>query len=261
MKRISIFLIFFVIIITHPIQSFAYKGTIASGGLKAIAAISKNHNVLPAEEIVKLSKLSQEAGGTRKVGQVLGERNLPNEVLQDTFMRIAIYQNKIPRKEAELMYFRLGNTPGFRTTLRKVIGNSDAGTAGHLNELRIADAASARGFKVLGIGEKFNDGLKRAPTDIDLILKRKEKTFVIEAKDYASKSRLPLDKYRADLETLKAYKKGDDSVVRVFTITNKPNDPRYLKMLQHEADSRGVQLIIGKPAEQIEQIKILGEIL
>lgn len=254
-------LILFIVTFTAVPQANAYQGTVISTTTKVFAVITKNLKAFPEDEIIRLSKLSDEAGGTKKIGNELSKLNLPNEVLEDTFMRIALYQGKITRKEAEGMYSRLGNIPGFRTTLRKIIGNSDAKTTGHLNELRIADTALANGFKVLGIGENFSDGLKKAPTDLDVVIQKGEKIFAIEAKDYASTSKLAMDKYRADLDTLKAYAENNNSVVPVFTITNKPIDPGYLQVLQYEADKRAIQLIIGNPVEQIEQIKLLGEIL
>ena len=71
-----------------------------------------------------------------------------------------------------------------------------------------------------------------------------------------------MDKYRGDLDTLVSYKNiNGNNVIPVFTITNKPNDLRYLKMLQNESNKRGVQLVFGKPQEQVEQIKMLGDIL
>jgi len=252
-KKLSLFLVIFVL--STP-QAHAFLGfTVKS-------AIAKSAKVLPDAEIIRLSKISDEVHGTARVGKELGEFNLPDEVLEDAFLRIAIHQGKITRETSEKMFSRLNGVPGFRTTLRKVIGNSDIGTVGHLNELEIADTAAMNGFKVLGIGEKFVDGLKKAPTDIDILLNRGVKSFAIEAKSYASTTKMPIDKFRADLDTLVIYKnQSTDNVVPIFTITNKPDDIRYLEMLQHESDKRGVQLIFGSPQSQIEQIKMLGDIL
>jgi len=58
-----------------------------------------------------------------------------------------------------------------------------------------------------------------------------------------------------------AYKGKDSNMIPIFTFTNKPTDPQYLKSLQSEADKRGVQLIFGEAQETITQIKMLGEIL
>lgn len=157
---------------------------------------------MPDSEIIRLSKLSDELIGTTKVGKELGRLNLPHDALEDTFIRIAIHQGKITRKEAEGMYERLSGVLGFRTTLRKVIGNSPTKTNGHLNELKIADKASSNGFIVLGIGEKFYDGLKKAATDIDIVLQKGSKTYAIEAKSFSSTTRYPMDKYRSDRKSV-----------------------------------------------------------
>ncbi|MBA5249285.1 MAG: hypothetical protein FE834_07145 [Gammaproteobacteria bacterium] len=255
-KRMQmLFLLLFTIAIP---QANAFLG----GATKAISAISKNVKTLPKDEIIKFSKLSDEIQGTKKIGKELGKLNLPDGVLEDTFIRIAIYQKKLTRETAEEMFSRLSGVSGFRPTLRKIIGNSAVGTAGHLNELKIANVASVNGFKVLGIGTKFSDGLKKAPTDIDVLLKKDGKLFAIEAKSYASTTKMPMDKFRGDINTLVAYKNMNvNNVVPVFTITNKPNDIRYLKILHYEAKKRGVQLIFGKPQEQVVKIKMLGSIL
>lgn len=251
----ALILISFTVITPH---ANAFWGTTA----KAISKISKAASVLPENEIIRLSKLSDTIQGTKKVGKVLGKLNLPNAVIEDTFIRIAIHQKKISRETANRMFSRLSGIPGFSSTLRKIIGNSDMGTAGHLNELNIAHAASVNGFKALGIGKKFSDGLKKAPTDIDVLLKKGSKVFAIEAKNYASTTKIPMDKFRGDLDTLVAYKNmNGNNIVPVFTITNKPNNLKYLKILQYESHKRGVQLVFGKPQEQIEQIKILSIIL
>ncbi|MCK2097632.1 hypothetical protein [Thauera aromatica] len=229
--------------------------------LSAIAMISTVSHALPEGEIVRLARLAAETKGTIRVGEELGRLNLPNEVLEDAFLRIAVHQGRILRAEAEGMFSRLTGVPGFRTTLRKVVGNSEVGTAGHLYELRLADSAAGRGIKVLGIGEKFDDGLKQAPTDIDVLLQHRRTTFAIEAKNYAPSTMMPLDRYRADLDSLVAYRRENgNQVVPIFSMSNRPEDARHLKLLQHEAKKRQVELIFGSAEESVEQIKLLGEL-
>ncbi len=257
MKQSTAFL--FILIFIAPPQAHAFWGSLFKKSPSIIAKLSKSSKALPDDEIIKLSKLSDEANGTMKVSKRLGKLKLPNDVLEDAFMRIAIHQGKIARTEAEGMFVRLGETPGFRSTLRKIIGNNAAVTNGHLNELRMADVASQNGFKALGIDEKFTDGLKRAPTDIDVVLESGSKRFAIEAKDYAPTRQISMDQYRADLDTLVKYKKThSQQVIPIFAMTNKP-DGRYLKILKSEADKRDVELIFGKPQELVDKIKVLEE--
>ncbi len=250
-KTLIIFLLLF---ISTSLSAFWSSG---------ISTILKTSKALPNSEIIKLSKMSDEVSGTKKIGKYLGAKNLPKEVLEDTYVRIAIREKKISRVEAEEFYKHLHGTEGFRGTMSKVIGNSPQKTAGHLNELRIANNASRHGFKTLGIGIKYQDGLKKAPTDIDIVLKKDNKTFIIEAKDYSNTTNFPLDKYRADLDTLNVYKKEhkQEKVVAIFSITNKPKNKRYLKLLKKEAKRRNIELIFGTPSQQIVQINQLNRII
>ena len=257
-KTIPIVLVF--LLIATP-QADAFWGFVSKTTYK-ITKITKNTKALPDDEIIKLSKLSDEAKGASKIGKKLDDLDLPNDVLEDTYMRIAIHQKKVTRKEAEGMFNRLSDIPGFRTTLRKVIGNNPKGTAGHLNELRIADTAYQHRFTVIQIGEKFDDGVKQAPTDIDIVLKKGAKYFAIEAKNNAPTTYIPMDKYRADLDTLVIFKnKHPNALIPIFSITDEPVDPLYLQKLIHEAEIRNVQLIFGSPQEQVVKIKLLDDIL
>jgi len=230
---------------------------------KLVGKLIKSSKALSPKQIAKFAKVLEETKGTKKLGKLLGKMNLKNEVLEDTFMRLAIYQKKIDAKEAKEMFLNLSNTKGFRTTLRKVIGNGTNKTAGHLNELKIANSATKNGFKVKGIGETFVDGIKKSATDLDIVLRKKGKVFAIEAKDYASSTPIPLDKFRGDMDTLVSYvnKNSSDKIIPIFSMTNKPNSAVKLKQLEKIAEKKGVQLIFGNPDEQIVQIKLLGEIL
>lgn len=238
-------------------------------GRSVIAVITKlisSEKALPDSEILRLSDLVGETAGTVRMGRQLGELNLSDDILEDAFMRIAIHQNKIDRIEAEEMHGRLAGTLGYRTTLRKITGNNVNGSAGHLNELRIANSASKSGYKVIAIGDSFVDGLKRAPTDIDVILEKDGKTIVIEAKNYLSSTALPMDSFRADLNTLMVYKKykgenGAENVLPVFSLSNKPDQASYLRLLEIEAWRRDVRLVVGTPDEVITQITELLKIL
>lgn len=228
-----------------------------------VSKLIKTNKAFSSSEIAKFANILEETKGTKKLGKLLGKMNLKNEVLEDTFIRLAIYRRKLDRREAEEMFMNLSGSSGFRSTLKKVIGNSTQKTAGHLNELKIANSATKNGFKVKGIGEVFVDGIKKSPTDIDILLIRKGKIFAIEAKDYASSTTIYLDKVRGDMDTLVSYIKQNPSkkIIPIFSMTNKPNNTLKLEQLKKIAEKKDVQLIFGEPQVQIEQIKLLGEIL
>lgn len=237
----------------------AYKYTT----IKYAAKLIKSSKALSPKQIKKYAKLLDELHGTKKVGKSLGKLKLPNEVLEDTFMRLAIYKKKIGRKEAEELLLHLKGTKGFRTTLRKVIGNSTKKTTGHLHELRLSNAASKNNFKVISIGEKFSDGIKTKPSDIDVLIKGKKNIFAIEAKSYLPTTNMKPAMIRADMKTLSNYATQNRSkkIIPIFSITNKPASKITQKVLKAEAKKNGVELIYGNPQQQIEQIKILEKIL
>lgn len=228
-----------------------------------IKTFIKHPKALPDDEIRELAEIAKNAGGTKIVGQRLGKLNLPGEVLEDAYIRIAVHQSTLTRAEAERMIARLRGVPGFRSTISKIIGASEVKTLGHLNELRIADSASKFGFKVEGIGVRFNDGRKAADTDIDVLLKKGEKVIAVEAKDYQSSTMVPLDKFRADMASLEVYGKQNSptKVIKVFSITNRPGNELDVRILEKEATKHGVELIYGTPEQQIIQIQQLERIL
>ena len=229
----------------------------------AYSAISKSSKAVPDTEIVKLSKMSDGIKGTKKVNKYIGNLNLPQNLREDLYLRIAIHQKKISQDEAKSMFANLKGKEGFSSTLSKVIGNNPQGTKGHLNELKIANKASQSSFEVIAIGKKFDDGMKNSLTDIDILLRKNGKDILIEAKDYSVNTKMSIDKFKADLDTLLAYgenvSKGKS--LKIFSFTNEPDNAKILKQYQTWADQKGVQLIFGTPAQQIEQIKMLERLL
>ena len=215
--------------------------------------------VISNEQIISLSKLSHEPNGTVRVGKELEKYNLTIGARENTYLRIAVYQNKLSKEDANRMFARLHGTSGFSATLRKITGNNPNVTAGHLNELQIATHASENGFFIFAIGEKFQDGIKAAHTDIDVILDNGVNFIALEAKDYRNTTSLPLDKFRADMDSLIQYKKKYHdwwNVIPVFSLRSTPNT-NDLKLLKKAAESKNVKLIIGSPSQQINQLKSL----
>lgn len=231
---------------------------------KTYRSFLRSTNVVSDEKIIKLSKMSDTYKGTQAVKNYIGRLNLPSDVMEDTYLRIAVYQNKINRNEAEAMFTNLKGKEGFRSTLSKIIGNNPQGVSGHMNELRIANEAAKSGFQVVGIGKKFDDGIKNSLTDIDVIFKKGDIEILMEAKKYSPTTKMPLDKFRADLDTLNSYSEkfseGSKSI-KVFSFTEKPESLELLKQYQFWADKKGVQLIFGNAEEQIIQIEMLRNIL
>lgn len=232
---------------------------------KVLAPLSRNAQALAEDEILKLAKMIKGRDDVGRVKKIIGQKNLPNEALEDAFTRIAIARGALQRQEAESMFKNLHGVNGFRSTISKTIGMNPGGTRGHLNELRIANAAADRGFKIEGIGLKYNDGLKKGDTDLDVLISKNGKRFAIEAKDYDDINFAKLsDVMQPDMDSLVAYKRMSpypDKTHPIFTVTHRPSDPNVEARMEKEAARRGVELIFGSPEEQLMQLETLMKII
>lgn len=209
-------------------------------------------HVLPAEKVEEFARIAMKPGGTKIVRDEIGKLNLPEEVIEDTFSRILVYQQRVDRAEADGWMRRLSGAPGFKGAMSKSMGASEANTIGHLNEVRIADSAAQANFKVHGIGVRFKDPNKKGSTDIDVLLERNGKLFAMEAKAYPANAAMPMDTFRADMLTLAEFRKANpqEKVIPVFAITNKPANPEVWKLIEQAAKGYGVEPLTGS-AEQI----------
>ena len=257
MSKLIVILITTAITLPFPSTTSAYKGRLLKGLVKVI---TRHRRALSPSKIDELVKMAAQPKGTRAVGKALGQMNLPKEVLEDAYLRIALHQGKLERSLAERWFYQLRGAKGFRSALSKVIGHSAAKTKGHLNEIAIAAEANYRGLRVGGIGVPYRDPLKASLTDIDLKLSSAKRSYAIEVKAYSPETRLPLDHIRADFKTLQSYQRDHRKVVTVFSFRHKPRSPHDLNVLKLEAKRHQVHLIFGDPSSQAEQLKVLDMI-
>lgn len=224
--------------------------------------LSQHARRLTDDAIDRLVEISKKSGGTKQIGKELGKMELPDEVLEDAFLRIAVARQIVTRAEAVGMFNKLNGVKGFRTILRKVIGSNEEVTKGHLYELRIAARAHDEGFSVREIGRSFRDGTKRW-TDIDVVMEKNGKIFVLEAKDYGAKTPFNMDAIRGDMDTLTEYlaHTKDKPVFPLLCVSNVPQNTRTLTMLIREAKRRNIELVFGDARAQAIQLKQLEAIL
>lgn len=251
----------FIASLTETPQQSEATPLVMRGSAVLIKAFTKSKRALTQMQIKELSKLSTQRRGTQLVGKALGQMALPAEVLEDSYLRIAVALGRLSPTKARSWFRSLRGTPGFRGALSKSVGQSLVKAKGHLTEIEIAAQSKSRGMRVLAIGQAFSDPAKKGLTDIDLIIKSNEKSFAVEVKDYLSTTRLPMDHFRADLDTLNSYCQGKKHCIPVFSITNKPSHAHDLTRLQLASQERGIQLIMGDANSQADQLKALGDIL
>jgi hypothetical protein len=227
---------------------------------KAVEAGYKLGKRLKPDDLKDFRALFHEQG-VKGLGSRLSEMKLAPDEVEKIYLLLAVDKKLINPLDANFMLNKLGGVDGFAATLRKLLGNNPMGSTGHIYELKLATAAANDGFTVVAIGKKFSDGVKKSLTDIDVLLERNGKLIAIEAKDYAVSTLLPMDKFRADMDSLNQFRlQQNTTVIPVFSIRKMPSDTDY-KRLYQAAESRKVQLIVGEPAGQVEKIKILEELL
>ena len=219
----------------------------------AARALGKVAEALPEAEIVELSVKCKKVGGLEEVGAILGKKALSNEALEDAFLRIAVKNERLEERVAQDAFRRLSGKPGLRTLIRKVNSVNDVQAKGHIHELMIGLKAEERGLNVVEFGKRFDDGIKAGTTDIDLVLKGKTRSLAIEAKDWVSD--LPMDRLRADAESLLKYCEQSSNHMPVFCFRNPPS-PRVVE----ELGRKGVESVYGTPSEIAVQLQKLASL-
>ena len=204
---------------------------------------------LPQHEIDELAELSRFS--VKLAGKRIGTRRLSFAALEETYLRILIAQKTLTEQRAFELWRSLHGVEGFRTTLRKISSSNVAQRKGHMYELELAEAARLYKFQPRAVGKKFDDGVKRGRTDLDVWLKDGRINIFIQAKNYENVSFSSLPQFRADMNSLKALGRG----MRVFALHNLPRNVHVRRALELAAEQRGVTLLYGKAEEIMKQLR------
>jgi len=214
------------------------------------------------EECAKLVK-SGKPGSLDDVGAILG-RLLSNPnltarerdiLLNDAYIRIAQKAGRLSVGEADDAFRLLKDCEGLHTLVRKCCSMNVNQAAGHLYELKQAIAFKKNGFDVIGLGIKYSDGLKSAPTDLDLLVRKGKRLFLVESKHYTSGFGAP-DVIRADADSLINLKAalgaelgGSSNITPIFTFVSEPT-PLLAKQLK----LKGIPYLVGESDELVEAL-------
>ena len=181
--------------------------------------------------------------------------------LDDAFLRIAAKAGRITMEEADDAFHLLKGTPGLHALLRKCCSMNVAQHSGHLAEFRQALALKKKGFDIVGIGMKYHDPLKAADTDLDLLIRKGKKIFVLESKKYEA-GYLKADMINGDAQSIRAlsdYINGLNQGLEatpVLTINYEPSQ-LILKLLEQ----KGVKYVVGDEAEIAERLAAIADAL
>ena len=218
---------------------------------------SKGDKRLSPQVIRDLSTKLNDPHTAREARQYIGSLGLSEAERGILFNKVAFMQGKISGSEAKYIHRYLSEVPGYSAILSKISGASDAKTKGHLFELKIALETKKRGGEVRGFNYTYSDGVKRNLTDADIIIASSNRLAVVEAKNYAVGKAPSLINVRADMQSMRALQIDDYEIIRIFSMSHRPSDPRKLRLIQEESIKTGTHLVFGNPVEQAVQIQRL----
>lgn len=217
------------------------------------------------EECAKLVR-SGKAGSLDEIGAILGkifknpsltakERDL---LLNDAYLRIAQKAGRISAEEADDAFRLLKDADGLHALVRKCCTMNVNQAAGHLYELKQAVAFEKNGFKVVGLGIKYSDGIKSAQTDLDLLVRKGNRLFLVESKHYTSGTGIP-DVIRADADSLINLKAflgtelgGSAKITPIFTFVTEPSP-----LLAKQLEMKGISYLVGESSEVVEALSAI----
>lgn len=250
LKRFLLFLYLLSTIVAYaiPASTVMQVGKLVNNANRVQKVSRSLFNVagaLSKSRICELAEIAKSPNGLKRVGEILGKEKLSTEVLENAYLRIAVQNRVITEDIAENTFKNLSGVDGFRALARKINIANDATSKGHLYEMLIGNAAAKRGFKVVSFGLKYDDELKMAETDMDILLSKGNKLFAIESKNYSGL--VPMDMVRADTASLLSFSKGmskTKEVISIFSFSTRPSKSAidFLK-------SRNVYSIVGTPED------------
>lgn len=213
------------------ITLFGEPGFTFVGGVKNLSELSI--------EAIKSLALLGKTKGSASVAKELGvmAENVPSALrarfFESAYAKILVEQGRISPTQADEWIKNLSSIPGFRNTMSKMVGASDYKSVGHLFELNMANQLHKSGYKIVSIGEKYNDAIKLGKTDIDIIARKGHDTFIFELKNYDSRliSFKEVNNFERDMQTLGAYASEHKGVVPVFISKNIPADKTIKRIL------------------------------
>jgi hypothetical protein len=227
-----------------------YAQAVAIPGIVRVIQQITRH--FPKNQIDDLARIAKETNGGKELGQVVGKLNLTEVQRADTFLRVAV-QNGVLTAQHENEIRKMGNIDGLASLLLKVNSPNTNVVKGHIQELEIGICCTQRGGKVLSFGKRFNDGIKSAETDLDVLVEMNGKRFAIESKNYVD---VPMDVLRADSHSLLSYcKNNDNTATPVFAIRNSLSDSNR-QLLKNQFPT--IFYLTGTPEEICTKIYVLA---
>lgn len=230
----------------------------------AIVGAVKNLSELSIEAIKSLAILGKTKGSASVAKELaaLSEKvpsALRAKFFESAYAKILVEQGRISPTQADEWIKNLSSISGFRNTMSKMVGASDHKFVGHLFEMNMANQLHKSGYKIVSIGEKYNDAIKLGESDIDIIAKKGKTTFIFELKNYDSRliNFKEVNNFERDMQTLAAYASEHNGVVPVFISKNVPANKTIKEILDAYGEKNNVNVLYGDPTIATKALELL----
>lgn len=226
---------------------------------KSYSFVSEGVNIayrLSKNIIIDLAKVGTKNGSKAlrtKIYEVA--KNLPETekvaFFEGTLVRVLQQQGRLSKNGSDEILRNLSGVKGFVGALSKSAGMSDAKAAGHLYEVKVANALVNNKFKVIEIGKSFKYPAQKGITDIDIVATKGKKEYVFEIKNYSANSfdANTMINFRNDMQTLSVYSSQGSNIEKIMIISHEPRDIMHSKLLNAYAMEQNIKLIYASEQE------------
>ncbi|MGL4722871.1 MAG: hypothetical protein ACRCV3_06250 [Desulfovibrionaceae bacterium] len=205
-------------------------------------------------------KCTESSKGIHFVQKNLATMNVSQDVLVNTYLRIAVQNKLISSEEATEIYTNLKNTEGVDIPLFKVNLSNTIQLKGHLHELRMASTASLFGFNIHAMNKIYQVQEENKQYEVDILMKKYDRLIGIEVKDLADSRGTNFKDILDGVKKMGAFKRyqGDATMLSILTQSGRPPVNDKFNILHSTALSLGVEVLYGGIREQLLQIDALA---
>jgi hypothetical protein len=245
MARVFIFMIIIQIALFSGAEnSPCFTGSLVKRSATIIDDILKAAKV-GKKEIKHLSKMPKLQDITKSISKY------PDETRKAILLAIANKRGALNASESAELYQNIGKVDGFENVTKLLCAANKPNVQGALFELRTANAAYKKGFKVLKMRNEFYGSNNKLLSDVDVLLKSNSgKKIAIECKDHAS--RVPSDMIATKADKLQLFAKQNPGTMVLFSFTNEPG-----LLVRKILKNKGITVLVGKPDAQMSALKLI----
>lgn len=223
--------------------------------------------------IIKLAKIGK-IEGRPALGKKLAQyaTNVPEKYrdtyLKTAYLKILVAQGRLSKIRANEFMENIGEVKGFISAMSKMSGKprdfkgllytSDPNAVGHGFELEFANELAKNKYRVVEIGRKFDDGIKKGLTDIDVIAVRDSRNYAFELKNYGRYlTNDNIITFKNDINTLRLFALKNKNTIPIFILSNRPSNINHINLLEAYGKYYNVNIIFGDAKTAVKIMEII----